>query len=142
MSQNVTLLIEVIGLFIAILEVKFPKQAEVLENFIDRSGERFLAYGRKNNNALWVHVFFSVATLLLLVVGIGFIHGVINPELWLWSVFWFFVGPCLYLILIVLLGELIDFLNEFGNGQAITSLGLLIASIGAIIEIVQWIMYL
>lgn len=138
MLQDVTLLLEIVGLLIAMLEVKFPKKADQVESFIDRTGDRFFNKSSEyNNSRITRDVFFSIGT-----VGFLFLMGsLVTPISNIAAIVCVIIMiPSAIVIAIALLAEFIDWLNWFSGGQAITSLGLLIASVGAVIETVQWVL--
>jgi hypothetical protein len=154
--QQVSLILEAVGLTLAYVELRRPELARSLENKLDISTELFIWLARslippelipkrlpKDSNgqptdrqkSLGVTVI-KTCFLLDLIFLIVLLFGLIRPMTFL--LIFIGTGSPFYLGLIaVAFALLVNALNRLGNERALGSIGLLLAAVGLVGELYQ-----
>lgn len=125
------------GLFLAVLDMRFPTMIDKVEQFIDDSGEKLKAYTFKNSEAIWFQICFSALVLSVILIGGFYLFSDYVIPNYLWVIFWISVLSGSSLIIVALLGDFIELLNRFSvRDQAISTLGVFLAVVGFILNLI------
>ena len=137
--QLATFILEILGVTLAFIEIRFPYKADRIERRIRRSEDWVRNLGEKiTNNRLteWTMTAFIIVFFLSMSDWWGLWE--LPTAVWIvFSVIYFVVGTIFGLYIIE---EVIKILNHQSNGRALGALGVILAILGLAGEIVQ--MYL
>ena len=143
-----TLTLEILGLTIALLEIRFPIRAKQLERWIDTKEDEidrmiFSIMKASTWNAL-VTVCFSILFMIIVPHWVGFWEAIgIDTSHWVWPVgiiSTIICGSVVAVAFLSLIGNMISVLNRIGNDHAIGALGLILAMCGTLGELLQMIL--
>ena len=148
--QVITMLLELIGISLAFIELKFPVQADRMENFISNADDkaRDVAYRVLEHKA-----FATLVTLFIFVIFFfeipyffNFFEALPPPWATIQEVFFWVTLPIVVIfaggISVIILSSWITSLNNFSKGRAIGALGIFVASMGLLGEVIQILMIL
>jgi hypothetical protein len=136
--QYSALLLEILGIVLAFIEIKFPRTADRLEYNIDSLEDWVIATGQKvtNNHLTSVLMTSLVVVFFVSLFDIWDFMGLDLP-IFIKVIF----GVVLIIVGIVIglyiLEGIITSLNKFSGGHALGSLGVALASLGLAIELFQ-----
>lgn len=136
--------LEILGLSLAFIEIKFPLIADKIENYIDSLEDKFKNLGNQKSKSSIFETSLTISIFNIFIFGSWWILGkysnLISPPNFHWGIWIIMLIILLFslsVIFLILLSDFIDFLNKFSNEKAIGTLGFLIGSAGVLIEIFQ-----
>lgn len=147
----ISFLLEVVGLTLAGIEIKNPLLANRMEEFVDSLEYKFKHIGSVESETYVFQGLLSASIFIILVFGSWWVLGhysevIDEPHypMWLLLGFGVILSITLFVIVIILLSDFINFLNKFSvnendsEGKALGTLGFIIGMLGVLIEISQW----
>jgi hypothetical protein len=138
--QYSALLLEILGITLAFIEIKFPRTADQLEYNIDSLEDWVIATGQRitNNHLTGVLMTAFVFIFFVILFDVWDFLG-LNLPLIIKIIF----GVVLLIVGIVIglyfLEGILVSLNKFSGGHALGSLGVALASLGLAIELFQFV---
>ena len=133
-----------IGGSLTLIEFYYPHIADKIEEFVDNLEHLSRDFvdnhiGKKKFDAILV-----LALIGSLTIGIWWIFGTISPVLstpnlniFVWALFFVCLSYTVFIVLLSIIGDLIDYLNRLSNGRAIGSLGLILVFIDMILGMIE-----
>lgn len=136
--------LEVTGLILTFIEIKFPEIADKVEDWVDGMEFYLKNIGNRSSKTYTFETTLTLSILNGLIFGFWWLgskmSSSIQPPILPITIWVIIFGIFLYTALIIgffLTSEFIDFLNKFSNGRALGTLGLIIGMVGITIEIIQ-----
>lgn len=135
--QEASLIVTIVGLSLAWCEIKAPRFADRMENFVDDLEHKMADMGLGIQQSMGFQI---LITVWLFFVFLGIIPWALdawNMHFLLWITFWGLTAMFSAVVGVHLLVDFIAFLNAFSNGHALGTIGIMLGFLGFLGEVYQ-----